>query len=239
MPIGPIGGALLAAAIQAIFGIGGTLAQNAYNSPRAMKRRLRAAGLPLAYMYKGNVSAQGDIPKLSIDPTLGVAPKLQLTTQKRLADAQIPKILEETEAINIANQLGQDDLKYLLNRGEVIDGEFLTNNQINLMNRKRELQAVRFIREHEQRLKQIQRIVENKLLSEDVPAEERRQALLKIKQQIKNMVAQEGLMEQMGGIRQFEEYLNTTFTENLKSLPAWAQAILTFILKITNRININ
>jgi len=59
MPIGVIGGTLIAAAISALFSIGSTVAQNKYNTPRSMRNRLRKAGLPLAYMYQGNVDLKG------------------------------------------------------------------------------------------------------------------------------------------------------------------------------------
>jgi len=85
--IGILGGTLLAAALKAIFDIGGTITQNQYNSPRAMKQRLRKAGLPLAYMYKGNVSEQSQSPQLSIEPTLGTLPKKQ--GAKILADTSV------------------------------------------------------------------------------------------------------------------------------------------------------
>jgi len=75
--IGILGGTLIAAALKALFDIGGTVTQNQFNAPKAQLKRLRKAGLPLSYMYRGNVATQSESPKLSIEPTLGTLPKKQ------------------------------------------------------------------------------------------------------------------------------------------------------------------
>lgn len=82
--MGPILGAIIAAAASGLFSAGGTIMQNAYNSPRSQRRRLRKAGLPLAYMYEGRVNQQSDVPKLSIDPTLGASSQEALELKKAL-----------------------------------------------------------------------------------------------------------------------------------------------------------
>jgi len=85
----PILGSLLASALQGIFGIGSTMAANKYNSPRAQRNRLKKAGLPLAYMYQGKVMGQSDVPKLSIDPTLGVTQQRKLEQDQPMVDANV------------------------------------------------------------------------------------------------------------------------------------------------------
>lgn len=235
MPLPPIVlGALLSSALGGIFNIGATIATNQYNSPSAQLRRLRKAGLPMSYMYAGRVNTQSDVPKLSIDPTLGVAQQEQLDNQKRLVDAQIPKIKSETTKLDIANDIQEGIRMWLRNRGKERPshlGPSGTNQEINLEIEQAEKLAASFIKQHEQRLKQLDRIVANTLFSEGVTLDEKRQGLAKIKQQIKNMVTQAGLMDQLSEIREFEAFLNSTLTESVNSLPSWAQALTAIILK--------
>lgn len=235
MPLGPVGISLLVSAINGLFGIGSTIAQNAYNSPLAQRRRLRKAGLPLSYMYRGNVNQQSQAPQLSIDPQIGFRQK-ELGIQQQLADAQVPKIKEETRKLDISNDIQEGIRKWLLEKGKKRPsalGPSGSNQEINLEAEQAAKVADSFIKEHEQRLKQIQRIVENTLLSEGVQPEERRQALKRVKQMIINLGKQAGLMEQLGDIREFEAWLNSTITENIDSLPKWAQAITATILKLS------
>lgn len=229
MPIfllGPIGGVLIAAAIQGLFGVANTITQNAYNSPRSQLRRLRKAGLPLSYMYRGNVATQSETPKLSIEPTLGVEKKLSLDNQTKLANAQADKI-------DIENAINRGIQDWLQNHGkEGVTGLPSGSNQvINLELDQMEKRATTFIKEHEERLKQLDRIVANTLFSESIPMEEKRQAVEKIKQQISNMVKQANLMTQLHDVREFEAFLNATVTESIKDLPAWAEVLTAVILK--------
>jgi len=94
MPLGVLGGTLLATALKAIFDIGSTVAQNKYNSPRAMRNRLKQAGLPLAYMYRGNVATQNSAPQLSIDPNLGTVETEKVKASKLAREALLKDILQ-------------------------------------------------------------------------------------------------------------------------------------------------
>lgn len=230
MPIfllGPIGGVLIAAAIQGLFGVANTITQNAYNSPGSQLRRLRRAGLPLSYMYRGNVATQSETPKLSIEPTLGVEKKLSLDNQTKLANAQAQKL-------DIENAINHGIQNWLQNAGKEggVSGLPSGNNQvINLELDQMEKRATTFIKQHEERLKQLDRIVANTLFSESVPMDEKRLALDKIRQQISNMMQQAGLMSQLQDVREFEAFLNSTVTESIKDLPGWAQVLTAVILK--------
>jgi len=228
MPIGIIAGTLIASAIQGIFGIGSTLASNAYNSPVAQKRRLRKAGLPLSYMYRGNVATQSEVPKLSIDPTLGVEKKLSLDNQTKLVNAQ-------TNKLNIENAIQDGIRQWLQDEGKTDeDGVFRTNQDYNLEIDQLEKKAEAFIKRHENVLKGIQQVVETRLLAEGVTLNERRQGLELIKQRIVNLGKQAGLLDQLEDIRDFEEWLNSTVTDNINSLPHWAQAITATVLKLAS-----
>lgn len=83
----PILGAIIAAAMSGAFSSAGTIMQNKYNSPVSQRRRLRKAGLPLAYMYEGKVNQQSDVPKLSLDPTLGASAQQSLDLRRDLGFA--------------------------------------------------------------------------------------------------------------------------------------------------------
>lgn len=211
-PLGPIGGTLISSALQAIFGIGATIAANKYNSPKSQLKRLRKAGLPQAYMYQGRINQQSDIPKLSIDPQLGVLQK----SQKRLIDTKQEDLGMDIQVKDIIGEGSNKTNRLRIKEAEVAEAE-----------------AVGMIKKHEERLKQIQRLVENTLFSEGVPQDQRRKALEKVKQELKNLVKQEGLMTQLGEIREFDAWLNDTFSDNIKSLPEWAQALTSFFLKIS------
>jgi len=96
----------------------------------------------------------------------------------------------------------------------------------------KEEEAISMIKQHEERFKLIERIIQNTLLSEGVLADERRQALLKVKEQIK-------LMGQLHRIRGFDEFVDSTITGNLKTLPAWQQALSAIVLKLFHTKNFN
>lgn len=234
--MGPIGVSLLISAINGLFGLGSTIASNAYNSPVAQLRRLRKAGLPLSYMYRGNVNQQSQVPQLSIDPQIGFKQK-ELENQTKLVKSQSNKLDADTKAIDIQNEIAAGIRDWLTRKGKTggkygrFEGETSTNQEINLNIEQDAKIAETFIKEHNQQLKNIQRIVENTLLSEGVQPEERRQGLERIKQQIKNMVAQAGLMKQLSDVRDFEAFLNSTVTDNIRSLPKWGQVLIATILK--------
>lgn len=232
MPLGPVGLGLLVSGINALFGIGSTIAQNQFNSPKAQLRRLRAAGLPLAYMYRGNVATQSQAPQLSIDPQIGFK-QAELDNTTKLVKSQVDKNEAETAGKETENEIQNGIRDWLLNRGKVGPGWSGKNNQENNLNIEQDLnRAAAFQKTHEARLKEIQRTVEDELLKEGIPQEERRQGVERVKQQIKNMVQQLGLMTQLSQIREFDAFLNSTVTENINSLPKWARAITAILLKL-------
>jgi len=233
MPLGILGGTLLASALQGIFGIGSTIAANKYNSPAAMKKRLRQAGLPLSYMYQGKVATQSDVPKLSIDPTLGVVQQKKLTQDQPLVDANVARVKSETKGQDISNDVANAIRDWQLNQGKTGFGMTGANNlEINLNTEQYMKHAARFAQEHKTRLLQIQRIVENTLFSEGVPQELRRQALTQVKENIKKLGLQSNLLNQMEDIRDFDQWLNSTITDTITSLPKWAQALTATLLKL-------
>ena len=210
--IGVIGGTLLATALKALFDIGSTVAQNKYNSPRAMRNRLKQAGLPLAYMYRGNVATQNTAPQLSIDPNLGT-----VDTEK----VKYSKLLRE--------DLGKDiQVKDMMSGIKQDDGTELNN-------RATQMRAKSFLAQYETELKKIELDVERTAFREGIPLEMKRQALQKALQQVKNLLAQAGLMDQLKKIRGFEEKMNESLTQDLDDLPDWISSLLKIILIATKR----
>jgi len=210
--IGILGGTLLAAALKAIFDIGGNITQNQYNAPKATLKRLRKAGLPLSYMYKGNVAQQSQSPQLSIEPTLGTLPKLQ--GSKLQVDTQ--EQLNETQAKDFMSGIWHTDPE----TGEL----FETTNRVE------QERAKSFINNYESELKKIELDVERDAFGKNIPQDMKKAALEKAQNQVKNLLAQAGLMEQLKKIRGFEEKMNDSLTKNLDSLPQWISALLKIIL---------
>lgn len=217
--IGILGGTLIASALQALFGIGATAAANKYNSPVSQLRRLRKAGLPLAYMYQGKVNQQSDIPKLSIDPHLGTLAKLQGEESKERAS------LIDTQQEDLGKDIQVKDLSSGI---KLPDGTELSNRAV-LKN------AEAFIKNNEAQLKKIELDVERAAFDEGISVSMKRQALEKAKQQVENLLVQAGLMEQLKKIRGFEEMLNTALTEDIKSMPDWIEGLLKVIMLATRR----
>lgn len=224
--IGILGGTLLASALQALFGIGSTIAANKYNSPKSQLNRLRQAGLPQAYMYQGKVATQSEIPKLSIDPHLGT-----------LAKMQGGKVKEDTKiSAEIADNLQKENqIKDMMSGIIQPDGTELNNRATKMFAERDQAVAEAFIKKHEQALKKIELDVEEKAFAENVQLETKRQVLQRAAQQIKNLLAQEGLMEQLKGIRGLEEKLNQALTEDLDNMPDWLSTVLKVILIATRR----
>jgi len=215
--IGILGGTLLAAALKALFDIGGTVTQNQYNAPKAQLKRLRKAGLPLSYMYKGSVSEQSQSPQLSIEPTLGTYPKRQ--GQKLAVD--IVEQQSDTQAKDWMSGIWRPDPK----TGEL----FETTNRIE------QQRAATFIKDYESQLKKIELDVEKDAFAKGIPQGMKQEALNKAKQQIQNLLEQAGLMEQLKKIRGFEELLNDSLTKDLDNLPDWISSLLKVILIATKR----
>jgi len=215
--IGILGGTLLAAALKALFDIGGTVTQNQYNAPKAQLKRLRKAGLPLSYMYKGNINQQSQSPQLSIEPTLGTLPKLQgaklgADTYEQMADSQAKDMMSGIEHIDPKTGIAWES-----------------------SNRIEQQRAASFIKNYESELKKIELDVEQKAFAEGIPLNMKREALNKAKQQVQNLLEQAGLMEQLKKIRGFEEILNDSLTKDLDSLPDWISSLLKVILIATKR----
>lgn len=210
--IGVIGGTLLATALKGLFDIGSTIAQNRYNSPVAMLRRVRKAGLPMAYMYQGKVSQQTQSPQLSIDPHFGTVAK----EEAQLKDTQQEDLAQEIQAKNLPSGIENEDGTELSNRAATKKAEA-------------------FIKHYEGQLKKIEYEVENTAFKEGVSQQLKREALNKAKQQIQNLLQQAGLMEQLKNIRGFEEKLNQSLTQDLESMDEWVSSLLKIILIATKR----
>jgi len=71
--------------------------------------------------------------------------------------------------------------------------------------------------------------------TEGIQIDQKRQALKKAVQQVKNLIAQEGLMDQLKRIRGLEEQLNQSLTEDLESMDDWASSLAKILLIITKR----
>jgi len=222
MPLGILGGTLIASALKGLFDVGSTIASNRYNRPQAQIRRLRKAGLPLSYMYEGKVATQSDTPELSIDPNLGT-----------LAQTQGKKLEADTTGQEIQNQKDQNELDWFEKLSG--DGSGTTNQEQKLEFELATKEAESFIKKHEQELKQIELWVENNAFEEGITMEMKREALKKAAQMVKNLIAQAGLMDQLKDIRAFEEKLNSSLTKDLESLPDWISSLLKIILIATKR----
>lgn len=225
--MGPILGALIAAGISGLFSTGATIAANKYNSPKSQLRRLRKAGLPLAFMYQGRVNTQSDVPKLSIDPTLGTTQQRNLEQSSPVQAGQAAKLAEEVKDLMLNNQwksLFPDQTT-----GDV-------NNRYQILNAERDIQKTNaFIKQHEQTIKGIFADVEKNLFAEGVQEATRKEELKKISQQISNFLSQQGLMGQLQNIRSFEEQLNKTLGENLESMDDFTQSVWTLLWTLISK----
>lgn len=226
MPLGILGGTLIASALQALFGIGSTMAANKYNSPTAQLKRLRKAGLPLSYMYKGNVATQSEVPKLSIDPTLGTLAKQQGAQSK----AVTRKTTSEAENTELENQI-----KDLMSGIKQPDGTEWNNRGTMMMAEMADKRATAFLHENQASIENIARQVEQSAFNEGIPQEMKKQALEKAKNQVINLLEQKGLMQQLQKIRGFEALLNDSLTNNIADLPDWLQALAKIILIASKR----
>lgn len=209
--IGVLAGTLIAAALSFAINAASTAAQNKYNAPKAMLKRLRKAGLPLAYMYRGGVSTQSDAPKFSIDSDLGTVEAEQVKASKLQRE-----------------DLGLDIQAKGLPSGIEIDG-------VELNNRAAQQRAKSFVDTYEGELKRIEYLVEHGAFKAGVSQSMKQATLDKALQQIKNLLAQAGLMEQLKNIRGFEEQMNKSLTEDLDSMPDWISSLLKIILIATKR----
>lgn len=226
MPLGILGGTLLASALQAIFGIGSQMAANKYNSPKAQKKRLQAAGLPLSYMYRGNVATQSQVPQLSIDPHLGTLAQIQGKSQKAAAR----KTNAEAENTERENQI-----KDMMSGIKQPDGTELNNRATQMIAERDAKRADAFIKTYESELRKIELDVERDAFSKGTPQAMKEEALKKARQQVKNLIAQAGLMKQLGDIRSLEQKLNSELSDDLENMPDFISALLKILLIATKR----
>jgi len=234
----PITGALIASGLSAIFGSAQTIFANKYNSPVSQLRRLRKAGLPLSYMYQGRVSQQSDVPKLSIDPTLGVTQKIQLEQQKPVQEAQVSNLQAETAGKKLANieeekkQAWRDKEASVTydSKGNRLYG---TNREIMLNIEKDTANAKRFVERNEGRLKEIAANISEYL--EETNKEIGKQQLEKIKQQLVNLMSQDKLLSQLHDMRKIEQVLNETIGTTLDTAPKWMQMIYWTLIKLFDK----
>jgi len=225
MSLGVIGGTLLASALKAIFDTTGIITQNQYNSPRAMRNRLAKAGLPLAYMYRGNVATQSQSPQLSLDPTLGTLPAAQ--ARKSHADAI---------GQNIQNQKDKGELDWLQELSSVTPGGKVQSNQKwELGARRLKALSDAFEKKYSKEIKHLELQVEREAFAKGIPQAQKKAALDKAWQQIQNLLAQEDLMVQLKKIRGFEELANKALTENVENLPQWLQGFARILMMAFNK----
>lgn len=219
--IGVIGGTLLATALKGLFDTGSTLFQNKYNSPVAMLRRVRRAGLPMSYMYQGKVAQQTQSPQLSIDSHFGT-----------LARDQSEKLKSDTAGRDIQNKVDQGNLDWL-NQESSEPGK--TNQQYNLDSEQAKLNAEAFIKKHEEEIKQIEVWVENNAFAKGIQFDLKQKNLEIAGQKLKNLLLQAGLMNQLKQIRAFDAKLNSELTKDLDSMPEWISSALKLLLIATKR----
>jgi len=247
MPLDPITASILAAGIKGVFDIGGTIAQNRYNRTAAMKRRLREAGLPLAYMYQGRVAEQSQVPELSIDPDLGSVEKEQLSISKgqlsetqRMNEQQLKNLSEQLQNLQMDNQILRGELNWKLNQGETFKDKSgqtysRTNQEILLDNEKSISNSITWLRENEAKFKQILLDVEDAFYKEGGQLQLKREELSRIKQQIVNLVSQDKLLGQMHSIRSIEEELNKALSEGIKDEDDLTKGIIYFLMKLFDK----
>lgn len=232
--MGPILGALASAALGGLWSSLSTVFQNKYNSPVGQLKRLRKAGLPLSYMYQGKVNTQSSAPQLSIDPTLGVVQKQKIDIDREVADANIQKVVAETEEQNLINQSLKGKIDW-----EMLRDEMGISNQVSVLElQKAKLEADRFISEHTRELKQVAVWVENNLFAEGIQIKERKEALNKVVQQITNLVSQNKLIGQLFDIRSLEALINRTLMDNLNDESDFNIGLYSLLMQLFTKIKI-
>lgn len=237
MPLSQIAGSLIASALQAIFGIGATVAQNQYNTPKAQRDRLRKAGLPLAYMYQGKVMGQSEVPKLSIDPTLGAAQQNTYNLEKPVKEQQAKSLKLENEIKDLDNQYFQQ-FGGMHPADDTHPFPYQQKNRWDLLeSQQKEASAAAWLKTNEAEIKDLTLKVEKVLFDENVPQDLRRKELEKIKQQLINMGKQAELMGQLKNIRAWEENISKNL-ENIEDLPGWIQFMVSLASKIFKPVNL-
>lgn len=239
MPIfllAPIIGALIASALGGAWSSVQTIFQNKYNSPKSQLKRLRKAGLPMAYMYQGRVNQQSETPKLSIDPDLGTVEQQQLGLQQKLNDEQIKKLMEEIRSLSAQADIDEATRDWKLNEGRIIEGDARNNLQLELDWNRTVKEMDMFLKKNAKSLSDINVEIEDTLNKEGVQAETRRQSKEKIVQQIANMVKQSELMTQLKNIRGVDEQINKVIGDALEEGDDWMTIMYAGLLKLFSKL---
>lgn len=181
-----------AAAIQRKWALRDWERQNEYNSPVAQVQRNKEAGLPLAAMFGGSGgSTSSDVRGTPVDPTLGVAQGMQNYFQNRLQKKQIELLDAQIDKTNVeAYNIGEDyNRKKVENQwffSEVDDPNLVDTNMFRGLNNERKMkEANRFIQEHEQRIREIEKEVKNDLHSTGTLSEQTRNQVGILANQVK------------------------------------------------------
>jgi len=231
MPLTVVGASLIASAIGALFSTGATIAQNQYNSPRSQLKRLRKAGLPLAFMHQGRVNQQTEAPRISIDPTLGLAQQKNLEQSAPVQAGQAAKLEEDVRALKAQNDW-MDKYIEAKKGGRKFSG---TNREFMLSAERSMALTDIFIKEHEEKMKGIFANIEQTLFNDGVQVEAKKQEVAKIAQQITNMAQQLGLMKQLVDIRGFQAKVEDMLLKSMESLPEFMQSVFAIMYKFANR----
>jgi len=261
----PITGGLIASLGNALWGVGSTIAQNKYNSPKAQLKRLRDAGLPLTYMYQGRVNTQSTAPQLSLQPDLGVAKKIELHQQNEMnqgrlreIDKSIQKMGQDIEtSAELANKYSTEAYgRYLENKktdryltwasqlsGRVRKDKFGNDyeyaNDAEMLELQKNINTIKeWTDNNSGRIRQIVADVEDELYGEGVQAETQRQALKKLRQNITNLVSQDDLLGQMFDIRSLDAALTKALSGSLEGKDDITKGILWALLSVIKKIGL-
>lgn len=244
-PLSAIGGTLLSSVLGGLFGIGSTIAQNAYNSPKSQLRRLRKAGLPQAYMYQGRVNQQTDAPKLSIDPDLGTVEQQTLGIQRgqlketqRMNDQEIENLKEALEKVQMENELLSGNLKWqketypdYLGTGK----PDRTNQELLLDMDKSIKSSTDWVKQNQGRISEILAGAEEEFSLEGGQLQMKRETLSRVVSQIAHLATQDKVLGQLYNIRSIEEALNSEIGGKIKDMDDLKVGILWAIMKLFDK----
>lgn len=244
-PLSAIGGTLLSSVLGGLFGIGSTIAQNAYNSPKAQLRRLRKAGLPQAYMYQGRVNQQTDAPKLSIDPDLGTVEQQTLGIQRgqlketqRMNDQEIDNLKEALEKVQMENELLSGNLKWQKETYPDYMGTGKpdrTNQELLLDMDKSIKSSTDWVKQNQGRISEILAGAEEEFSLEGGQLQMKRETLSRVVSQIAHLATQDKLLGQLYNIRSIEEALNEEIGGKIKDMDDLKVGILWAIMKLFDK----
>jgi len=243
-PLNPILGSILSSLFGGIFGIGSTIAANAYNSPAAQKRRLRKAGLPLAYMYQGRVNQQSDVPQLSIDPDLGSVEaeniainKGQLAQTERMNTEEIRKMAQQIEQLKMSNEIERGKLDWLKEFDYNYDtGERRTKQQLGFDAELSLQKSSDWIKQNQVILSNILTSVESDWFSEGGQMKLNKAQLDNLLQKTKNLLSQDKLLNQLHGIRKIQEVLNEAIGDQIDTKAEWEKGFMWAIMQLFSKL---